>query len=111
MSQEKTYEQLQEELDNLKAENELLNEGYSKLQEENEALKAEVARLLNTPDAEEKSAGAGTVVEHQGKNYEILASAIRVPKFGKLTAAELAEKPEAVAELVKRKSSLLREVK
>lgn len=111
MSEEKSYEQMQEENATLLANNDSLKAENDLLREENDSLKAEVARLMDTPDAEEKSSGVGEEFEYDGRRFKLLASAMRIPGFGKLTAADIIANEKAQAWLVENKSGLIRELK
>lgn len=102
---------LQEEIDSLKG---LLDEGKEKiaqLEAENESLKAEVARLLNTPDAQETANGVGKTFELDGVKYQVLSANINIPGFGKLSALDILSNAEAQQWLVSKGSGSIREVK
>lgn len=110
MSEEKTVEQLTQELEAaLKAEADA-KELVEQLQEENANLKAEVERLLETPDDKETDNGVGQCFEYDGSKYKILVPAIRIPKLGKRTALEILNDTEAQAWLVTKGSESVKKV-
>lgn len=87
------------------------------LKEENKALKEEIERLVETPDAQEKSNGVGEAFDYSDEDdeslsgkYKVLSPAIRIPGIGKQTALEILTNEKAQAWLVKNKSGAIKKV-
>lgn len=111
MSEEKTHDQLQQELAEANKKNEELVVENELLAEQNENLKAEVKRLLDTPHEKESETGVGKTFELKGSKYKVLSSSINIPGIGKLTAADILASKDAQEWLVEKKSGAIAEVK
>lgn len=99
------------EVENLKTQLESAATDLENVAAANESLKAEVAHLLETPDAQEKENGVGKTFELDGVKYKVLSAAISIPGFGKLSALDILANTDAQAWLVSKGSGSIAEVK
>lgn len=117
MPDQKTIEELQQELSDatveiglLKEENEALKNEVTGLKEANAELGAEVNKLLQTPDEKETDNGVGKSFDFEGAKYKVLVPAIHIYGFGRLTALDILANEKAQEWLVKNKSGAIAEV-
>jgi chromosome segregation ATPase len=82
----------------------------AELQEDNRDLKSQVAKLLETPDKDEKKGGVGETFKSGDDEYVVLVPALRIPGHGRMSALEILASPEAQEVLVKMKSGAIRKV-
>lgn len=80
------------------------------LVQENQSLKKALEVLMNETEVKETFSDAGEVVEYDGKQYQLLLAKMNIPKLGVLTALEVAASPEAIAYLINKKSSAIKEL-
>jgi septation ring formation regulator EzrA len=108
---EETIEELKDAKSALEEEKDSLTSTVNQLGEYNENLQAEVKRLIETPDAKETDNGVGKAFEFEGAKYKVLTPAIRIPGIGRVTANDILANEKAQKWLVENKSGVIAEVK